>query len=101
RREPQLALALARSGRPGEAAPLLRKWAGRTTDPEARDKLAYHLALVELSLGHERDADKILRLLSSAGTQYGLIARAHVRGRELDALQRQSMNTPPEEGATP
>lgn len=85
-REPQLALAWVRSGRPAEAAPLLRQWAGRTTDPEARDKLTYNLALCEFELDHEADAVKILELLARAGTHYGLIARAHLKNRELEGL---------------
>lgn len=101
RREPELALALARAGRPGDAAPLLRKWIGRTTDPEARDKLSYNLAMAELALGHASDAEKIMHLLTSAGTHYGLIARTYLRSRELQTVLEQPLAIPGGEGDTP
>lgn len=96
-REPQFALALARANRPAEAAPMLRSLVGRTTDPEARDKLAYHLATSEIALGNDADARKILEHLASAGTRYGLIARAHLRGLELERLLASPAPTPAQE----
>jgi tetratricopeptide (TPR) repeat protein len=86
RREPRLALALASAGRATEAAPLLRKWIGRTTDPEARDRLAYRLAEAELALLHDADAEKILELIARSGTVWGRIARLRLRERSVAAL---------------
>ncbi len=86
RREPRFALALAAAGRAADAAPLLRKWTGRTTDPEARDRLAYRLAQAELALGHEADAEKILALIARSGTVWGRIARLRQRERTLAKL---------------
>lgn len=101
RREPKLALALARAGRSAEAAPLLRKWIGRTTDAEARDELSYHLAQAERALGNATDADKIMQLLTTAGTRYGLIARAVLRSRELQTVLEQPLALRGGEGGAP
>ena len=85
-REPTFALALARAGRHSEAAPLLRKWVGRTTDAEARDRLAYRLAEVELAQDRDAEAEKILELIARSGTVYGRIARLRLTERSIAAV---------------
>lgn len=77
------AIALARAGRSIEAAPLLRAWIDRTADPDARDRLSYHLALCERALGHTADADRILGRIAIDGTRWGLVARARLREQTL------------------
>jgi len=77
------AIALARAGRAAEAAPLLRTWIDRIADPEARDRLSYHLALCEIALGHGPDADRILARIALDGTRWGLVARARLREQAL------------------
>jgi len=86
KREPELAVALSRSGRAALAVPLLRKWIGQTTEAQARDRMAYHLAHSELELGHVSDAERILALLAKSGTPYGLIARARRQATSLEGL---------------
>ena len=86
RRDPEMAVALQRAGRHAEAASRLRKLVGRTTNPDERDRLAYHLAQAELALGHDRDALRILELLAKAGTTYGKIAKAQLTERSLEAI---------------
>lgn len=82
-RAQSFAIALARAGRADEAAPLLRRWIDRTADPEARDRLSYHLALCEIALGHALDADRILGRIAMDGTRWGLVARARLREEML------------------
>lgn len=82
-REPQLALALAGVGRAAQAAPLLRKWIGKTTDAAFRDRLAYRLAEAEFALDHPEDAERILALVAKSGTPFGQIARVRLRERTL------------------
>lgn len=85
-RAPALALALARMKRAKDAAPLLREWIGKTMDSQSRDRLAYHLAMSEIDLGHDTDAERILRALSHSGTHYGLIAKLALRERTLERV---------------
>jgi hypothetical protein len=92
------AVALARAGRAAEAAPLLRAWIDRTADPEARDRLTYHLALCELALGHHADADRILGRIAIDGTRWGLVARARLREQ---ALRRTVAALAPAKESTP
>ncbi len=82
-RAQSFAIALARAGRADEAAPRLREWIDRTADPEARDRLSYHLALCEIALGHRGDADRILGRIAIDGTRWGLVARARLREETL------------------
>lgn len=83
RRGPQLAVALARVGRHGEAEPRLRAVIARTTDPELRDEMAYLLAEVDAATERDADADAILRALATHETRWGRVARARLRERAL------------------
>lgn len=97
-RAQSFAIALARAGRAAEAAPRLREWIDRTADPEARDRLSYHLALCEIALGHRDDADRILGRIAIDGTRWGLVARARIR-EEMLARTVAALEPPREETA--
>ncbi|GEM_PF-4143415 len=96
-RSPALAIALAESGRYADAAPRLRAWISRTTDPERRDKMGYLLAQAEFSLKNDADGQRILDELATHGTQWGLVARARIRERALrqviESLEPSATNT--------
>lgn len=81
----ELAVALVRAGRHADAVGPLRAEIDRTADPQERDRLAYHLALAELELGHEADAVRILERIANDGTRWGLVARARLHERRLAA----------------
>ncbi|HWB77715.1 MAG TPA: hypothetical protein VG755_22265 [Nannocystaceae bacterium] len=79
----ELAVALVRAGRHADAVGPLRGLVDRTADPQERDRLAYHLAVAELELGHEADAVRILERIAGDGTRWGLVARARLHERRL------------------
>ncbi|MBC8067051.1 MAG: hypothetical protein IAG13_01860 [Deltaproteobacteria bacterium] len=81
----ELAVALVRAGRHAEAVGPLRGLIDRTSDPQERDRLAYHLAVAELAQGHEADAVRILERIAGDGTRWGLVARARLHERRLEA----------------
>ncbi|MBX7081631.1 MAG: hypothetical protein K1X88_20685 [Nannocystaceae bacterium] len=79
-----LAVALVRSGRYAEAAPMLRELSARSTDPLERDRLGYHLGVAELALGHAGDAAKIFAVVSEHGTSWSALAKARRHERRLE-----------------
>ncbi|MFO0635166.1 MAG: hypothetical protein U0168_20155 [Nannocystaceae bacterium] len=79
-----LAVALVRSGRYAEAAPMLRELSARSTDPLERDRLGYHLGVAELALGHAGDAAKIFSVVAEHGTSWSALAKARRHERRLE-----------------
>jgi tetratricopeptide (TPR) repeat protein len=78
-----LAVALVRVGRHAPAAEMLRNLAGRTEDPNERDRLSYYLGVAEQGLGRHDDAQAIFRHISTHGTTFGQLAITRLQEQRL------------------
>lgn len=78
-----LAVALVRVGRHAPAAEMLRNLAGRTEDPNERDRLSYYLGVAEQGLGRTADAEAIFRHISTHGTTFGQLAITRLQEQRL------------------